>query len=229
MIIEVLAGIVALCLFYIVRFKFRSSYWSKLGVKQPAENPFPFGNNPVTCWDRLSGKINIGAAAYEQHREFAGEKVYGTYMLGSCKPAIGIRDPDLIRDVLVKDFAHFVDRGRPLFGTDGHSKTDLAWRKQMSSAIGEEWKELRSMFSPIFTSGKLRTMMDLITNVSKDIEKNLAKQVEMGGEVELKELFGKFSMDAIASCVFGIDAGSFKNDSANETEFVKNAKSIFTM
>ena len=36
-----------------------------------------------------------------------------------------------------------------------------------------------------------------------------SKNAEAGIEFELKEVFGKFSMDTIASCAFGVDAQSF--------------------
>ena len=39
-----------------------------------------------------------------------------------------------------------------------------------------------------------------------------------------KETFGKYSMDSIASCAFGVDAESF---GAKESKFVKSAKDIF--
>ena len=39
-----------------------------------------------------------------------------------------------------------------------------------------------------------------------------------------KETFGKYSMDSIASCAFGVDAESF---GARESKFVKSAKDIF--
>lgn len=231
MIVEIFAALLALCLFYYVRFKHRSNYWTSVGVKQPASNPFPFGNNPITCFDRLAGKINLGDVAYKQYLDFDGEKVYGTYMLAVCHPILMIRDPDIIKDVLVKDFSHFVDRTQliDIFGTDGPTETDLAWQTQMSSARGEEWKGLRTMFSPIFTSGKLKTMMSLIGNVGKDVEKNLAEKIDQDGMVELKDVFGKFSMDTMASCAFGIEAGSFNVGSGDESEFVKYAKTIFTL
>lgn len=229
MIVEALAASTAILLFYLVRFKIRSNYWTSLGVKQPASNPFLIGNNPVTCFDRLIGKINIGDAAYKQYKEYDGEKMYGTYKLPICRPVLMLRDMDLIRDIFIKDFGHFVDRNRPFFGHDGPTHTDLAWQRQMSSARGDDWKELRSMFSPIFTSGKLKTMLHLINAVSKDIENHLQERVKVDGRVELKEVFGKFSMDAIASSAFGIEAGSFNSESGSETEFVKHAKTIFML
>ncbi len=224
-----LAALVVVYLLYLLRFKIRSNYWTSLGIKQPASNPFPFGNNPWTCYERITGKTNLGDACYKQYVEFAGERLYGTYKLPTCEPVIMLRDPELIRDVLSKDFDHFLDRSRPFFGSDGPTETDYAWQRQVASARGEEWKELRSMFSPIFTSGKLRTMLGLVNAVGRDMDKFLEQKVAEGGRVELKDLFGKFAMDSSASCIFSIDAGSFKCEGGQDTEFIQHAKTMFAL
>ncbi len=39
-------------------------------------------------------------------------------------PALTIRDVDLVRRILVKDFEHFVDRQEHMFDTVSDSKTD---------------------------------------------------------------------------------------------------------
>jgi hypothetical protein len=58
------------------------------------------------------------------YKKTEGHKVYGVYFLGM--PALTIRDPDLVRRVLVKDFEHFVDRQEHMFDTVSDSKTDKA-------------------------------------------------------------------------------------------------------
>ncbi len=51
-----------------------------------------------------------------------GHKVFGTYVL--TIPVYNIRDPELIRRILVKDFDHFVDRQANQFRKISRSKTD---------------------------------------------------------------------------------------------------------
>ena len=43
-------------------------------------------------------------------------------------------------------------------------------------------------------------------------------------DFELKEVLGKYSIETLASCAFGVDAQSFSNDNS---QFVANAKSMF--
>ncbi len=171
-----------------------------------------------------------GDATQEQYEQFAGERFYGTYALPSCSPILVVRDPELVRDICVKDFNHFVDRLVILdfFGKDGPTKTDYAWQKQLTNSTGNDWKDLRSMFSPIFTSGKLKMMIQFINLVSKEMEKEVGRAAKSNQDLELKKVFGKFSMDTISSCAFGIDSGAFKTEGDQEPEFVKNARMVFT-
>ena len=70
-------------------------------------------------------------------------------------------------------------------------------------------------------------MMEFIHAVSRRLTEEIATSaVANGNQLELKELFSKFSMDTIAACAFGVEAGSF--DKGGESAFVKNASGIFT-
>ena len=70
---------------------------------------------------------------------------------------------------------------------------------------------MRSMVSPVFTSGKLKLMVPHIVKCGVNIEEHL-KTAAMTGEVlEAKEMFGKFTLDSIATSGFGIESNSFKD------------------
>ena len=60
--------------------------------------------------------------------------------------------------ISAKDFEHFM--GRITFGADkvGKAATDEMWNKTLIKLSGDEWKEVRSMFSPCFTSGRIKMM-----------------------------------------------------------------------
>ena len=49
---------------------------------------------------------------------------------------------------------------RVTFGVDqiGKTPTDEMWNKTLIKLRGDEWKEVRSMFSPCFTSGRMKMM-----------------------------------------------------------------------
>ena len=83
---------------------------------------------------------------------------------------------------------------------------------------------LRSTFSPIFTSGKLKLMMQFIANVSQDLANEFSKAAEKGATIDMKEVMSKYSMDTIASCAFGVNAESFSNENS---KFAENARQVF--
>ena len=67
-------------------------------------------------------------------------------------------------------------------------------------------------------------MVGFIDEVSRRLVNAFDEEAQTGEAFDLKDKFGKFSMDTIASCAFGMDAQSFTN---KESRFVQNARSIF--
>ncbi len=109
----------------------------------------------------------------------------------------------------MKDFNAFVDRrfagleiGR------GTSDTDLVWKKQLLNLKGEEWKDARSTFSPIFTSGRMKLMMKFLTSVSGELDAVFSKSAKDGSKIDINTLCGKYTMENIATCAFGLSSGA---------------------
>jgi len=194
--------------------------WKAMGVPH-ISGQFPSGSHPLTDW----AFKHLNEFHWEDYNRFRGEKFYGTYLFG--KPCLNLRDPELIRWVMVKNFDSFVDRNDSNIDRvfDG-GEYDQFWRSQLTSLRGNEWKNVRCTFSPVFTSGKMRGMIRFIKEVTCSLTKELHSKAELGNDFELKEVFGKFSLDSLATCIFGIDPHSFEKE---QSTFVKNAKRIFTM
>ena len=83
---------------------------------------------------------------------------------------------------------------------------------------------LRTTFTPIFSSGKMKLMMVFINETGQRLTTAMDKLMESGKEFEAKSIFGKFSMDTIASCAYGVDAKVWEGSSST---FVENAKKMF--
>ncbi|GBN61088.1 Cytochrome P450 3A4 [Araneus ventricosus] len=128
-----------------------------------------------------------------------------------------VGDPVLLRDIMVKDFHIFPNR-RPLSSGD----PIMDWN--VSSVTGEDWKRIRTIITPTFSTGKIKRMMGIFKECSETVIQNFKKTTENGEPVELKRIFGAFTMDVIASSAF-----STKLDSHNdpENEFVQMATMIF--
>ncbi len=76
----------------------------------------------------------------------------------------------------------------------------------------------------MFTSGKIKGMSSLIEKITLTMVEGFEEEMAKSGRLDLKAMFGKFSMDSIATCAFGIDAQSFTN---SESQFVSYARETF--
>ena len=74
---------------------------------------------------------------------------------------------------------------------------------------------MRTLVSPVFTSGKLKMMVPHIEKCADNMEELFEEAVNNKEILDAKDVFGKFTLDAIATSGFGIESNSFKNpDSA---------------
>ena len=64
--------------------------------------------------------------------------------------------------------------------------------------------------SPIFTSGKLKLMVPHVQKCAENLDDVFAAAADSGEILEAKEIFGKYTLDAIATSGFGIESNSFK-------------------
>ncbi|XP_043246217.1 cytochrome P450 3A31-like [Amphibalanus amphitrite] len=81
----------------------------------------------------------------------------------------------------------------------------------MSSLTGQEWKDVRSISTPSFSTGKIRGMTVILEELSNTLADQMFKESQKDGEVNVKELFARLTMDTIASVAFGLDADSIRN------------------
>ncbi|KPJ15756.1 Cytochrome P450 6B4 [Papilio machaon] len=130
-------------------------------------------------------------------------------------PCLLLRDLDVIKNVMIKDFDQFVDRGFSF------SKEGLG--VNLFHADTDTWKVLRNRFTPLFTSGKLKNMLYLMTergDTFLDYVENLRlKQSEQPVHV----LVQKFTMATISACAFGLDLDEDMYNTLNKID-----KMIFT-
>ena len=193
-------------------------YWQKLGV------PFKPGKFPWGSVDFLKVQKNNALHQLDMCNEFKDEKFFGFFMFG--KPVLMVNDVELVKHIKVKDFHNFVDSQNEdlVNAVRRGGDLDTLFNQNITSAKGDEWKDVRSSLTPIFTSGKMKQMLKFVVDVSKRLFTGMEKQVDQG-EFELKELTGRFSLDALASCAFGLDFDSFGGASSNA--FVEHAADIF--
>lgn len=105
-IVDIISILSVLISTILVFFKYKFSYWERRRI--PFLTPkFPFGN----IEDLAKQKENFGINVAKKYKEL---KKYGTpcggfYMFS--QPILILMDPDLIKNILIKDFSKFPDRG----------------------------------------------------------------------------------------------------------------------
>ena len=146
--------LIGLFLAFYLYVKKKFEFFEKLGIPhQPGK--FPFGSD--CTWKMMSQKISFVQVQDLACEAFPEAKIVGYYGLFGT-PYFVVQDFELMKSIMIKDFDHFVDR-RPM---KLHPSTNKYMNKFMSMQEGQEWRNHRSMMTPIFTSGKLKAIMPTI-------------------------------------------------------------------
>ncbi|GFY41651.1 cytochrome P450 3A9 [Trichonephila inaurata madagascariensis] len=204
----VLLGVTSLILFYWYSTK-NFDYWKKKGITYEKPVPF-FGTTLEYLWKPFH--------EIEKERYLRLGPIYGHFE-GNA-PVLSVAEPRLLREIMVKEFSSISNR-RFVNLRGGNPVADAT----LPVLSGEAWRRVRNIVSPTFTTGKIKRMMSIVKDCSKGVVDNFKKFSTKGRPLDVKRMYGAFTMDVIASAAF-----STKLDSLNdpENEFVKAAKNAFS-
>uniref|UniRef100_A0A8I6A8Y2 Cytochrome P450 3A n=1 Tax=Rattus norvegicus TaxID=10116 RepID=A0A8I6A8Y2_RAT len=178
--------------------------FKKLGISGP--KPLPFVGNILA--------YRHGFWEFDRHCHKKYGDIWGFYE--GRQPILAITDPDIIKTVLVKEcYSTFTNRRS--FGPAGILK------KAITLSEDEEWKRLRTLLSPTFTSGKLKEMFPIINQYADLLVKNVKHEAEKGNPITMKDIFGAYSMDVITGTSFGVNVDSLNNP---QNPFVQKVKKL---
>ncbi|XP_072205197.1 cytochrome P450 3A4-like isoform X2 [Excalfactoria chinensis] len=176
--------------------------FKKLGI--PGPQPLPFLG---TFLGYQQGLLNFDQMCFEKYG-----KIWGIF--DGRQPVMAILDPVLIKTILVKEcYSTFTNRR--VFGLSGKLESAL------SMAMDDQWKRIRTVLSPTFTSGKLKEMFPIIKSYGEKLVKNIEKKVANEEFLDVKNIFGAYSMDVVTSTSFSVDIDSMSKPS---DPFVTNIK-----
>lgn len=215
-IINILGLILFLLLTAYIYSQYKLNYWKRKGIPSvPAH--WLFGNFK----DVILGRTSVGVHLGKLHNEGGNEQCLGVYIMH--KPFLLLRDPELIKQILVKDFHLFQNR---YFAAE--KSKDLIGTTSLFSINNPEWKYLRTKLSPTFSSGKQKKLFSLMIESSENMSKYLTEQFKADDNkkvknVDTKFVSVKFITDVISSLAFGIRTNSF----GDNLEFFNNGKFTF--
>ncbi|XP_065169101.1 cytochrome P450 9e2-like [Atheta coriaria] len=220
-------GIAAAVLFFYYFLYKPQLYWKEKNVSQGPPVPI-LGDN----WKNVLGQeamMEMLKRIYNRHKNDRYAGFYQTTM-----PSLMIRDPELIKQITIKDFDHFVDHR--LFAPEN---VEPIWTKNLFSLKGDTWRDMRATLSPTFTASKMRSMFVLMEKSGQQYVDFYLKQNKNVIELELKDSFTRFANDVIANCAFGVKVDSLKEPenefymkgkaATNFSGFVKQMKFLLSM
>lgn len=188
-------------------------YWQKRGV--PFIKPIPFFGNFI---EAALLKVDIGECLFRLYKQFDHEPYFGIWVFNT--PHFIIRSPSLIKAVLVKDFNYFFDRT-----VTSDENADSVAANFLFLLKNPEWKEIRSKMTPVFSSGKLKNMFELINKAGDDLRNHISKISVHKESEECKELCAKFTTDVLTSTAFGINSNCFEHE---DSEFREVGRKMFS-
>lgn len=121
-------------------------------------------------------------------------------------PQYVLRDPAVIKQVLVKQFDSFMNH-RTVISPD----IDPLAARNLFFVRDTAWREMRTTLSPSFTGSKMRAMLTLVTKCSGQFVDQLlieSTNEETDDVYEMKDTFSRYAADTIASCAFGLEVNS---------------------
>nr|CAD7569190.1 unnamed protein product [Timema californicum] len=187
------------------------NYWKKKGV--PHLKPSPYIGNLKQL---LRIKECPGQFLASLYFKGVGKPYFGFFIFD--RPALIIRDPELIKHILLKEFDHFTDR----FVT-ADEKIDPMGGKNIFLIKGSRWRHLRSNLSTTFSSGKLKRMFPLIVKCAQDLRDYVGENGSPKDNLlDVKDVMARSAIDVIASCMYGIDSGALREPHGEFRKFGKN-------
>ncbi|XP_061773835.1 thromboxane-A synthase isoform X1 [Nerophis ophidion] len=182
------------------------SVLARCGIKHPKPVPF-FGN----LFLFRQGFFHPVSDLIKTHGRVCG------YYLGR-RAVVVVADPDMLRQVMVREFSSFPNRMTTRFATKPMSDCLLFLRN-------EHWKRVRSILTPSFSAAKMKEMVPLIQTATTALMNNLEVYAGSGEAFDIHRCFGCFTMDVIASVAFATQVDSQNNP---DDPFVRHAQMFFS-
>ncbi|XP_037050616.1 probable cytochrome P450 9f2 [Bradysia coprophila] len=188
-------------------------YFLKKGI--PYEKPLPLVGNFLGFMLQRETLIDVIQRKYDK---FKKSKIFGLFNFNQ----IGyiVTDADLIKRITIKDFDHFVNHDQ------NFDNIDRVFSKSLFSLHNQQWREMRTILSPIFTSSKMKMMFGLLSNHVSDFMIHFNRKAAK--DVDVYDIFSRFTADGIATAALGFEGDCVKNENSEIFKIVKQSLADFT-
>ncbi|KAF8781362.1 cytochrome P450 3A41-like isoform X1 [Argiope bruennichi] len=128
--------------------------------------------------------------------------VFG-YFLGDM-PFLVVKDLDMLKQIFIKEFAMFSNRQDMFLDIKPLNKT-IVYLKD------KRWKDVRSILTPVFSSGKIKLMTHIVdkkVDITVDI---VGKHAQKNEVFDMYELVQGLTLDVIAGCALAMETHCQEN------------------
>lgn len=204
--------LIILIFYFYARYKLH--YWTRRGIQQLSNIDIIFGNFKNAILFRTAPGWHLGQLyrAAKLNSPYVGFYIFH-------KPCLLLRDPEIIKQILIRDFEDFSDRHFA-----GSQEKDSIGMKNLFGLKNPAWKYLRTKITPALTRGKLKQMLPLMIETTEPMMDYLGKQkTDINGvmTIDAQEINYKFTTDLIASIALGTKMNSYNYPNS---EFNKASK-----
>ena len=132
----------------------------------PCPTPLPFLGNYFEL-RKYNGAIHL--MLYDYVKKYG--KVFAVCLGG--KPSLVVAEPELLKQILIKDFPNFRNRFQA-------AKSPPPMDKSLLNAKDNTWKRIRSTLTPTFSAGKMKLMVPLIEKSCDTLVEKLEEIADSG-------------------------------------------------
>ncbi|KAL0808584.1 hypothetical protein ABMA28_013026 [Loxostege sticticalis] len=181
---------------------YKQNYWTRRGVIQLKNTSKIFGDFKNGALFRTGPGLHFG----ELYREAPADAPYvGIYIFH--KPGLLLRDPEIVKQVLVRDFNNFTNRHFA-----GRQQKDSIGMLNLFGIRDPAWSYLRRKISPTLNGQKrMNQTVPLMMESAKSMMDFLSKKTssEKSKEIDVQDLSYKFTSDLIANVALGTKTDCF--------------------
>lgn len=187
------------------------TYFKRRGI--PYDKPHPLRGN-MEGYKKTRTVHEIHQEYYNKYRNSKAPFV-GFYLFQ--KPAAFVIDLELAKQILIKNFSNFTDKG--IY----YNEKDDPMSAHLFNLDGPQWRLLRSKLSSTFTSGKMKFMYPTVVSVAEEFMAVMHEKVSENSILDVRDLVARFTVDVIGTCAFGIKCNSLRDEKAEFLHFGRRA------
>lgn len=185
------------------------TYWRNKGI--PYIDTFPILGAMSSTFFRTKSFPQL---AQDLYYECPGASYFGCMDFNI--PVIVIKDPEMVKEIGVKSFDYF-----PNHRSFVEEEFDPLLSRNIFSLQDDRWRQMRTTLSPSFTANKMKFMFRLVAKCSVDFVQYLKDHPEIRKDLDMKDVYTRYTNDVIATAAFGISVDSMKDPN---NEFYESGK-----